>query len=69
MILMGTADDPRVGHHREDARLIGQQDIMPTLLDLCGIEIPGRVEGLSMFGERRHSHIYGEDGEEGHSSR
>ncbi len=69
MIIMGTANDPRVGHHREDNRLIGQQDIMPTLLDLCGIEIPDTVEGLSMFGEQRRSHLYGEDGEEGHSSR
>lgn len=35
MILVGAADDDRVGHHRIDDRLVGWQDIMPTLLDLA----------------------------------
>lgn len=60
MILVGTAGDRRVGHHRVDDRLVGWQDIMPTLLDLAGIEIPETVAGLSMVGERRREWLYGE---------
>src|SRR5690606_24596622 len=43
MILVGTAGDERVGHHRVDNRLVGWQDVMPTLLDLAGIPIPSQV--------------------------
>lgn len=60
MILVGTAGDERVSHHRTDNRLVGLQDVMPTLLDLCGIDIPSSVEGLSMVGERKRDWLYGE---------
>ncbi len=60
MILMGVKDDPRTGHHRIDNRLVGWQDVMPTLLDLCGIEIPDTVDGLSMVGDKKRAHFYGE---------
>ncbi len=69
MILSGVKGDRRVGHHRVDDRLVELRDVMPTLLDLCGIPIPGTVEGLSMVGEKKHPWIYGEDGEDAHSSR
>jgi arylsulfatase A-like enzyme len=67
MILVGTADDERVGHHRIDNRLIGWQDIVPTLLDLAGIDIPESVEGISMVGEETRQHLYGECGN-GHTT-
>ena len=60
MILMGTAHDKRVGHHRIDKRLVGWQDVMPTLLDLAGIDIPPSVTGLSMVGPRKRDYLYGE---------
>ncbi len=60
MLLMGPAGDERVGHHRVDDRLVGLQDVMPTLLDLAGIAIPDTVEGISMVGERRREHFFGE---------
>ena len=60
MILVPTGQDTRVGHHRVDDRLVELRDVMPTLLDLCGIPIPSTVEGLSMVGERRREHLYGE---------
>jgi arylsulfatase A-like enzyme len=60
MILIGQAGDDRVGHHRVDDRLVGWQDVMPTLLDLAGIPIPSSVEGLSMAGEARRDFLYGE---------
>ena len=48
MVLMGRAGDQRVGHHRVDDRLVGLQDLMPTLLDLAGIPVPQSCDGLSM---------------------
>ena len=69
MIIMGIKGDQRVGHHRASNRLTGHQDVTPTLLDLCGIEIPKTVEGLSMVAEETHEFIYGEDGEDRHSTR
>ena len=62
MILLGGRDG-RVPHHTVDDRLVGWQDVMPTLLDLAGIDIPDTVEGLSMVGEERRSYLYGECGE------
>ncbi|NPV09305.1 MAG: sulfatase-like hydrolase/transferase [Anaerolineae bacterium] len=60
MILLGTAGDERVGHHRVDNRLVGLQDVMPTLLDLAGLPIPDTVEGISMVGEQRRDYLFGE---------
>jgi arylsulfatase A-like enzyme len=69
MILVGAAGDARVGHHRVDPRLVGWQDVMPTLLDLAGIPIPESVEGLSMVGEVRREFLYGECGEDAMATR
>jgi arylsulfatase A-like enzyme len=62
MILVGTANDDRIGHHRIDNRLVGWQDIMPTLLDLAGVDIPESVEGISMVSGGPRAHLYGECG-------
>ena len=69
MIMMGAEGDRRLGHHQVSNRLTAHQDILPTLLDLCGIDIPETVDGISMFSDETHDFIYGEDGENGHSSR
>jgi len=68
MILVGAAGDERVGFDREDDRLVGWQDVMPTLLGLAGIEVPETVQGRSMLGERR-AHLYGEIGEGARATR
>ena len=60
MLLMGVKGDKRVGHHRIDDRLVGWQDVMPTLLDLADIEIPETVDGISMVGEEKREWFYGE---------
>lgn len=60
MVLMGTAGDQRVGHHRTDDRLVGLQDVMPTLLDLAGIPVPDSCDGLSMVGDQRRPTLYGD---------
>jgi arylsulfatase A-like enzyme len=69
MILVGTANDPRVGHHRIDNRLVGWQDVMPTLLDLADIPVPAHVDGISMVGEARRGLLYGECGEDSMATR
>jgi arylsulfatase A-like enzyme len=46
-----------------DDRLVGWQDVMPTLLDLAGVDIPDTVEGQSMLSEKRRHYLYGECGE------
>ena len=68
MILVGEAGDERVGFGEEDDRITGLQDVMPTLLGLAGIDAPDHLDGRSMVGEAR-GYIYGEFGEEAHSSR
>jgi arylsulfatase len=60
MILVGAGRDARVGTGRVDHRLVGLQDVMPTLLELAGIPIPESVEGLSMVGEQRRELLHGE---------
>lgn len=64
MLLVGTANGERIGFHRTDDRLVGLQDVMPTLLDLAGIDVPDTVDGISMVGDRRRSLFYGENGED-----
>lgn len=60
MFLVDTADSRRVTPGATDDRLVGLQDIMPTLLDMAGIEIPRTVEGLSMVGDQSRDIFYGE---------
>ena len=63
MLLVGTKGDTRVKPGSTDDRLVGLQDCMPTLLDLCGLEIPESVDGLSMVAGQQREHLYGEYGE------
>jgi arylsulfatase len=60
MILVDVADSSRVQEGAVDHRLVGLQDVMPTLLNLTGLPIPVSCEGLSMAGEKRRAFLYGE---------
>src|SRR5699024_6921050 len=53
MILLGTRHCSRVETGVLDRRLVGLQDVMPTLLDLADIPIPSSVEGRSMLSPPR----------------
>ena len=46
-----------------DRRLGGMTDVMPTVLDICGLEIPSHAEGKSLWSGERHTRFYGEVGE------
>ena len=43
-----------------DDRLVCLADIMPTLLDLCDIEIPKTADGISAFSEEKRELLYTE---------
>ena len=68
MILVGVQDDERVGVRQVDNRLVGLQDVMPTLLDLAGVEAP-LVDGVSMIGDERREALYGEYGVDAEATR
>ena len=53
MILVGARGDGRVAEGGIDPRLVGLQDVMPTLLDLAGIPVPDSVDGRSMLAPPR----------------
>lgn len=63
MILLGPVGDERIAVGTEDDRLVGLQDVMPTLLDLAGVEAPTGMDGRSMVTGERRAHLYGELGE------
>lgn len=60
MILVGAASDRRVRAGAVDDRLVGLQDIMPTLLALAGLPVPETCEGLSMVSDERRAFLYAE---------
>jgi arylsulfatase len=56
MIIMGSRNDDSIVPGSVDDRLVGMQDIMPTLLTFAGIPVPKTCTGRSMIsGERRRS--------------
>ena len=63
MILVPTAEYAHLGHHGEDDRLCELRDVMPTLLEMCGIPIPDTVEGISLCSDQRRDYLYGEHSE------
>jgi arylsulfatase A-like enzyme len=69
MLLVGVKGDKRVAQEGVDRRLVGLQDVMPTLLDLAGVAVPDTVEGLSMTGDKRRDAIVGECREDANATR
>ena len=69
LFLVPTAAYERVGHHQVDDRIAELRDVMPTLLDLAGIPIPGTVEGLSLLSDTRREYLYGEHYEDDQATR
>ncbi|MEM9221232.1 MAG: sulfatase-like hydrolase/transferase [Pseudomonadota bacterium] len=58
MILVPRAGDSTTKPGTRDARLVGLQDVMPTLLSMAEVPIPDTCEGLSMVGEQRRATLY-----------
>ncbi len=64
LILVPPRGDTRFALGTEDDRLAEFGDIMPTLLDMCGLPIPDRVDGISLASDERREYLYGEHFEE-----
>ncbi|NDW01753.1 sulfatase-like hydrolase/transferase [Salipiger sp. PrR002] len=60
LILVDTKASGRIARDATSDALVGLQDIMPTLLDLAGIDCPGTVEGRSVLADRQREEFYGE---------
>jgi arylsulfatase A-like enzyme len=60
LIICPPQGDTRLPVGTVDDRIAEFGDIMPTLLDLCGIPLPDTVEGQSLAGEERRDYLYGE---------
>ncbi len=69
MILIGTAARSPVPVNHVDDRLVCLRDVMPTLLELCGIPTPGGVEGRSMLSAPPRESLYAECSEGEHATR
>jgi arylsulfatase A-like enzyme len=69
MILVGAGSGEPVRRDATDPRLVGLQDVMPTLLSLAGVPVPASVDGLSMVGATRRDRLYGEFGVAGDATR
>jgi arylsulfatase A-like enzyme len=59
-LLQPKGGDPRVAGRTVDDRLVGLQDVMPTLLDLAGLRVPQSCDGRSMIGAERRATLYGD---------
>jgi arylsulfatase A-like enzyme len=57
-ILVPTAGDDTIGHHQTNDRLVCLRDVMPTLLEMCGIPIPETVEGQSLVSTEPREHLF-----------
>lgn len=62
LIIAGTqrqCDDGTVGHHRVADRLVGLADVMPTLLNLAGLDVPTHCQGRAIFRDDAPEYLYG----------
>jgi Arylsulfatase A and related enzymes len=46
-----------------ETKLAGLGDVMPTILSICGLEVPSTVEGINLFSDKAHEYLYSECGE------
>jgi arylsulfatase A-like enzyme len=69
MILMGRPGDARIAPGSTDDRLVGLQDVMPTLLEIAGIDVPESCDGMPMVGDARRDELYGDVLENNSASR
>ena len=60
LIIAPAAGDERFRPGSRDHRLAELRDVMPTLLDLCGLEPPEVLDGFSLAGCEERDHLYGE---------
>jgi arylsulfatase A-like enzyme len=69
MIIMGAEGDESVTPGSVDDRLVGMQDIMPTLLTMAGLPVPESCTGRSMITGKRRESFYCEAREDDGATR
>ena len=69
LVVVPLSHDDRFSSGSQDDRLAEFGDLMPTLLDLCDLPIPETVDGLSLAGQQRRDHLYGEHSEGAEATR
>ena len=63
LIIVPPATGPAAGRlvpGATDDRLVELRDIMPTLLDVAGLDCPETVEGVSVLSDERREYLHGE---------
>ncbi len=60
MILSPPPSLPEIPIGRTDERVVGWADVMPTLLDMCGLEVPFHCEGVIMTDSEKRDYLFGE---------
>ena len=60
MILVGPKSQSVIEAGTTDDRLVGWQDIMPSLLKLAGCDVPASCDGRSIVDGARREYLYGE---------
>lgn len=68
MIVVPPRNSDRESGNKDD-RLVALRDVMPTVLEFVGVDVPEDVDGLSMVGDEVRPHLYGEFGTNEHSTR
>jgi arylsulfatase len=69
LILLDAKSQGRFDEGSRDDRVVGLQDIMPTLLSMSGIDVPDSCDGTSMLSETPREYFYGECNEGAMASR
>ncbi|WP_127583499.1 sulfatase-like hydrolase/transferase [Paenibacillus koleovorans] len=70
LLIVPTLEDTTFGFNATDDRLVELRDIMPTLLEMCGLDIPDSVEGFSLANrQNRRDEVYGELWEDNRATR
>lgn len=70
LIIVPTNDDTSFTIPEVDDRTVELCDVMPTLLSMCGLEIPSTVEGLDLtVPEAKRDYLYGELWEDDRATR
>ena len=65
LIISGTPTGEHMTGGGRDDRLVELRDVMPTLLEMAGVDIPSHVEGASLLHPSRRETLYGEIHEHG----
>ena len=59
-MILAPAGHPRLKPGTTDSRLVGLQDVMPTLLTMAGLPVPKTCNGMDILGKTEREMLYGD---------